>query len=185
MKSIADVGGSTGTGNRMHSEPSSLVGSSGCMDWVNGRRKLVTVRKSRVGKDWNTKSKACCWENDAWTRAGAGVNWWVGDAFLGKSETTATLAAGGVADGGCILGLLAASAAMVSRISAIRGGVPTWKSHEGWRHISCRGYLYALVRIARVNLPMSRRESAGTENFSNKNSWKDWQMFLDRGYEER
>ena len=30
-----------------------------------------------------------------------------------------TLAAGGVADGGCILGLLAASAAMVSRISAI------------------------------------------------------------------
>ena len=97
----------------------------------------------------------------------------MGDAFLGKSGTTATLAADGVAEGGCILGLLAASAAMVSRISANKGGVAAWKSREGYRRISCRGYLYALVQMARVDLPMSPRESAGTENFSNKNSWKD------------
>ena len=51
MKSVADVGGSSGTGNRMHYEPSLLVGSSGCMDSVNGRRKFVTVTKSRVGND--------------------------------------------------------------------------------------------------------------------------------------
>ena len=42
----------------------------------------------------------------------------MGDAFLGKSGTTATLAAESVAEGGCIIGLLAASAAMVARISA-------------------------------------------------------------------
>ena len=51
--------------------------------------------------------------------------------FWAKVKTTGTLAAGGVADGGCILGLLAASAAMVSRISAIREGVSIWKYREG------------------------------------------------------
>ena len=80
----------------------------------------------------------------------------MGDAFLGKSGTAATLAAEGVAEGGCILGLLAASAAMVSRISVNKGGVATWKSREGCRHISCRGYLYALVRMAHVTTGVSR-----------------------------
>ena len=67
----------------------------------------------------------------------------MGDAFLGKSGTKATLAAEGVAEGGCILGLLAASAAMVSRISANKGGVATWKSPEGCRRISCSPGVFA------------------------------------------
>ena len=84
----------------------------------------------------------------------------MGDVFFGKSGTT--LVAESVVEGGCILGLLAASAAMVSRISANKGGVATWKSREGCRCISYRGYLYALVQMAHVNSAMSPRESAGT-----------------------
>ena len=66
----------------------------------------------------------------------------MGDVFFGKSGTT--LVAESVVEGGCILGLLAASAAMVSRISANKGGVATWKSREGCRWISCRGVFICL-----------------------------------------